>query len=104
MVKEMIAQQLGEDLIKADASLYSQHIKGTLNIIADILSWSKLSADKLLNYLQETYCHLLPENFWIVEIRFNSQQEINTSGPDIVIYQKSPFKTTTVFFEFLKGF
>ena len=68
MVKEMIAWQLGEDLIDADASLYSQHIKGALNIIADILLQSKLSADKLVSYLQETYPHLLPKNFRIVEL------------------------------------
>ena len=67
-MKEMIARQLGKDLINTDASLYSQYIKRTLNIIADILSQSNLPADKLLIYLQETYPHLLPEIFWIVEL------------------------------------
>ena len=73
MVKEMIARQLSKDLIKADASLYSQHVKGTLNIIAYILSQSNLPTDKLLLYLQETYPHFLVElpktvTSWILSI------------------------------------
>ena len=63
-LQEEIPRLIGEDLMAADASLYSQHVKGVANIIVDILSRSNLSAHKLVQLLKENH----HGNFWIVEL------------------------------------
>ena len=67
-LQEEIARLIGEDLMGADASLYSQHVKGVANIIADILSQSNLPAHKLVQFLKENHGDILPDNFRIVEL------------------------------------
>ena len=68
-MKEEIGRAIGNDLIEADASLYSQHIPGKHNEIADQLSRSNLKANDLIKLLQEEYKHKMPQDqFKIVQL------------------------------------
>ena len=62
-LQEEVPRLIGEDLMGADTSLYSQHVKGVANIIADILSRSNLPANKLVQFLKENHGNILPDNF-----------------------------------------
>ena len=64
---DMIARRLAEELIEKDSALYSQHIKGCFNFIADSLSRDHhIPTDKLTFALRSLLPEQVPRNFEVV--------------------------------------
>ena len=63
VLREYIGRKLAHILIESDVSLFSQHIKGSSNDVADALSRSpNASNDLILNKIQANWKHQLPPN------------------------------------------
>ena len=67
---DIVARQLAMDLISSRSSLFSQHIKGSANVIADALSRDfHLSDSLLIQMIQFVYKQQVPENFTIYPLQ-----------------------------------
>ena len=74
-----IARWHAQNLIENDACDYSQHIKGSENLVADSLSRDHhLSDEKLLSLLKTTVPHLLPPNPQIISLHSQNTSWITT--------------------------
>jgi len=62
----MVARKFAEVLLQADCCLYSQHILGQKNVVADLLSRHFTSShDKLSSFIISNYPSQAPQTFQI---------------------------------------
>jgi hypothetical protein len=63
-VEVAITHQLADCCIDHNTMLHSQNIKGTLNVVADALSWKfELSDTQLTHYCAKSFPFQLPQGF-----------------------------------------
>ena len=84
-LREIIGRKLEELLLDADMSLYSQHVVGLRNTIADDWSYNvQQSNSQLLLFIYEKYGKDTPQNLRIVENAIHPDAGVTVSQKDNV--------------------